>query len=121
LVGRLVYNPRHAHRQLSAPLEGAPAGVPCRFPGRADSRRQCGKTTLAQTVGLASGYEYISFDDHAVRRAAETDPGGFVDALPPRVVLDEAQKAPGIFSAVKLAVGRRPSSSATKSPRRWTN
>jgi len=111
---RIANYPRHLKARLRESLADSPVVL-------IQGPRQCGKTTLAQTVGLASGYEYISFDDHAVRRAAETDPGGFVDALPPRVVLDEAQKAPGIFSAVKLAVDRRPSSSATKSPRRWTN
>ena len=91
--------PRHAEARLRESLADSPVVL-------IQGPRQCGKTTLAQTVGLASGYEYISFDDRAVCSAAEADPGGFVDALPPRVVLDEAQKAPGIFSAVKLAVDR---------------
>jgi len=91
--------PRHLEARLRESLADSPVVL-------IQGPRQCGKTTLAQTVGLASGYEYISFDDHAVCRAAEADPGGFVDALPARVVLDEAQKAPGIFSAVKLAVDR---------------
>lgn len=92
--------PRHAEARLRESLADSPVVL-------IQGPRQCGKTTLAQTVGLASGYEYISFDDRAACNAAEADPGGFVDALPARVVLDEAQKAPGIFSAVKLAVDRR--------------
>ena len=91
--------PRHAEARLRESLADSPVVL-------IQGPRQCGKTTLAQTVGLASGYEYISFDDRAVCNAAEADPGGFVDTLPPRVVLDEAQKAPGIFSAVKLSVDR---------------
>jgi len=91
--------PRHAEARLRESLADSPVVL-------IQGPRQCGKTTLAQSVGLASGYEYISFDDRAVCSAAEADPGGFVNSLPPRVVLDEAQKAPGIFSALKLAVDR---------------
>jgi len=92
--------PRHAESRLRESLADSPVVL-------IQGPRQCGKTTLAQTVGLASNYEYISFDDRATCNAAQADPAGFVDALPARVVLDEAQKAPGIFSAVKLAVDRR--------------
>jgi len=68
--------------------------------------RQCGKTTLVRTVGSADGYGYVTFDDEAARAAAHADPIGFVAALPPRVVLDEVQHAPGIFAAIKLVVDR---------------
>ncbi len=69
--------------------------------------RQCGKTTLARTVGLARGYHYLSFDDPAARAAATADPAGFVAGLPDRVILDEAQRVPELFSALKLAVDRQ--------------
>ncbi len=88
--------------------------------------RQCGKTTLAQMVcapdflpgrvgagSPVSGspvsdiYGYLSFDDDIVRGAAEADPMGFVADLPERVVLDEVQRVPGIFTALKLEVDRR--------------
>lgn len=92
--------PRHAEAKLRESLADSPVVL-------IQGPRQSGKTTLAQTVGLAADYEYISFDDPAVCAAAEADPSGFVAALPARVVLDEAQKAPGIFSAVKLEVDRK--------------
>lgn len=41
------------------------------------------------------------------RAAATADPVGFVGDLPERVVLDEVQRAPGIFAALKTAVDRR--------------
>lgn len=69
--------------------------------------RQCGKTTLAKLVGARKGYAYITFDDDVAREAAESDPAGFVDDLPPRVVLDEVQRVPSLFTAVKAAVDRR--------------
>jgi len=66
--------------------------------------RQCGKTTLARMVGQNAGYAYRSFDDEGIRGFAETDPIGFVRGLPEKVILDEAQKVPGLFSTVKLSV-----------------
>lgn len=68
--------------------------------------RQCGKTTLARHHGKDRGYRYYSFDDAAVRSAADDDPAGFVAGLPERVILDEIQLVPRLFSAIKLAVDR---------------
>lgn len=69
--------------------------------------RQCGKTTLAQDVGREHAYAYFSFDDDVTLGAATADPVGFVADLPERVILDEVQRAPGIFSTLKLAVDKR--------------
>jgi len=66
--------------------------------------RQCGKTTLARMVGDAAGYTYITFDDDIQLAAARSDPVGFVADLPDKVVLDEVQRAPDIFLALKSAV-----------------
>jgi uncharacterized protein len=68
--------------------------------------RQCGKTTLARTVGEPRGYVYFTFDDETVRSAAEQDPQGFVADLPERAVLDEVQHVPAVFSALKLTIDR---------------
>lgn len=68
--------------------------------------RQCGKTTLARTVAEPLGYGYVSFDDDNLVRAARSDPLGFVLDLPPRMVLDEVQRVPEIFTALKLVVDR---------------
>jgi predicted AAA+ superfamily ATPase len=68
--------------------------------------RQCGKTTLARQVGDAADYAYVSFDDGVALAAAAADPAGFVADLPPRAVLDEVQRAPGLFTAIKTAVDR---------------
>lgn len=69
--------------------------------------RQCGKTTLAQVAGRARKYAYFSFDDDVTLAAATADPVGFVADLPERVILDEVQRAAGIFSTLKSAVDRR--------------
>lgn len=69
--------------------------------------RQCGKTTLARMVGEPRGYACFSFDDPVALAAAAADPVGFIADLPERAILDEVQRAPGIFVALKTAVDRR--------------
>ena len=69
--------------------------------------RQCGKTTLARIVGSSRGYRYVTFDDDVVRSAAQDDPLGFAAGLPDRVILDEVQKAPALFPALKIEIDRR--------------
>jgi uncharacterized protein len=68
--------------------------------------RQCGKTTLAKVVGGQLGYDYRSFDDDVVRGAAEADPVGFVGDLGSRVILDEVQRVPELFTSLKTAIDR---------------
>ena len=69
--------------------------------------RQCGKTTLARIVGASREYRYVTFDDDVVRSAAQDDPLGFAAGLPERVILDEVQKAPALFPALKIEIDRR--------------
>ena len=68
--------------------------------------RQCGKTTLARMVCDPLGYKYITFDDDVAHAAAQEDPAGFVDELPEHTVLDEVQRVPALFTALKRAVDR---------------
>ena len=93
------YTPRHAEARLRGAMEYSPVTL-------VEGPRQCGKTTLAQAVCQPAGYDYISFDDEVDRRAVEADPTGFVNGLPERVILDEVQRTPKLFSAIKLAVDR---------------
>ena len=66
--------------------------------------RQCGKTTLAQKIGAQRGYTYFSFDDANLVAAVEADPIGFIDRLNGKVILDEVQHVPELFSAIKQSV-----------------
>ena len=68
--------------------------------------RQCGKTTLARRVGEARDFAYFSFDDDVVLAAAQADPVGFVGDLPEHTILDEVQRAPGLFTSIKSTVDR---------------
>jgi len=66
--------------------------------------RQCGKTTLATEVGQQLGYQYFTFDDDNQCQAAKTDPIGFVQSLPEYCILDEIQRVPELFTAIKSSV-----------------
>ncbi|MFC4701158.1 ATP-binding protein [Glaciecola siphonariae] len=68
--------------------------------------RQCGKTTLAQLVGNKLGYYYLTFDDANQLNAAKIDPVGFIDNLPEKVIIDEVQRAPEIFTSIKASVDK---------------
>jgi len=69
--------------------------------------RQCGKTTLARELGDARGYTYVSFDDDVQRAAAQADPVGFVAELPEKIVLDEVQRVPTLFTSLKASVDKQ--------------
>jgi len=58
-------------------------------------------------MGERGGYAYFNFDDPVALAAATEDPVGFVADLPERTILDEVQRAPTIFTALKSAVDRR--------------
>ena len=68
--------------------------------------RQTGKTTLAQALAAGSGAQYFTFDDLATLALTAGDPSGFIRNLTGPVVLDEIQKAPNLFPAIKLAVDK---------------
>jgi len=92
--------PRYAAPRLTEALADSPVVL-------IHGPRQCGKTTLARAVGDARAYEYVTFDDDVARAAAEADPAGFVLDLPERTILDEVQRVPALFTAIKASVDRR--------------
>ncbi len=68
--------------------------------------RQCGKTTLAKSVGEQLGYSYFTFDDTDTRMVVQNDPVGFISDCHDRTVLDEIQLVPELFRILKLSVDR---------------
>jgi predicted AAA+ superfamily ATPase len=95
-----ILHPRFVDARLSEALADTPVVL-------IHGPRQCGKTTLVRAVGEARGYAYLSFDDDVMRAGAEADPVGFVADLPDRAILDEVQRVPALFTALKAAVDRR--------------
>ena len=70
--------------------------------------RQVGKSTLARIAAATHpGSVTRLLDDAATLRAAHDDPVGFVDH-DGLVVIDEAQLAPELFRAIKVAVDTHP-------------
>ena len=69
--------------------------------------RQTGKSTLVKPI-LKHDHpaEYITFDNPAYLSAASEDPDGFLDSFEGNVVLDEIQKVPGIFRAIKYSIDK---------------
>jgi len=98
-MNRPIFHPRFVLPRLTEALQDTPVVL-------IHGPRQCGKTTLARTVGDAAGYAYISFDDEVLRASVLADPVGFVADLPDKVVLDEVQRVPELFTALKVAVDR---------------
>jgi hypothetical protein len=91
-------------RHLTAALRDALADRPVVV---LHGARQTGKTTLVQA--LAAGdhpARYLTFDDAGVLAAAQADPAGFLGGMDGPVVLDEVQRAPGLFAAIKTLVDR---------------
>lgn len=69
--------------------------------------RQTGKSTLVQHLTSTDHpAEYLTFDDTAVLAAATDDPAGFLAGLEGPVALDEVQRVPQLFVAIKADIDR---------------
>jgi predicted AAA+ superfamily ATPase len=64
--------------------------------------RQSGKTTLVKA--LFPEWTYVSLEAPDIREYALRDPRGFIEAYSQRVILDEAQRAPDLFSYIQTHV-----------------
>ncbi len=113
-MGQSLLHPRFVEPRFIEALEDSPVVL-------IQGPRQCGKTTFAQMVCSPEslpaharpyeiegrGYSYLNFDNDVVRAGALSDPTGFIADLPERVVLDEVQRVPRLFTALKLEVDQR--------------
>ncbi|MEA3411689.1 MAG: AAA family ATPase [Pseudomonadota bacterium] len=68
--------------------------------------RQTGKSTLTEGYARASSVPYVTLDDATHLAAARSDARGFLAGLGERSVIDEVQKAPELFPAIKMSVDR---------------
>lgn len=70
--------------------------------------RQTGKSTLVQSLiqEYSTKPQYFTLDDASILSAARNDPAGFLKGLPEKtiIILDEIQRAPELFVAIKEIV-----------------
>lgn len=66
--------------------------------------RQCGKTTLLNTLG--SEWQHFDMENSADRQQLLADPDLFLRLHHDKLVIDEAQLAPPLFSALRVAIDR---------------
>ncbi len=70
--------------------------------------RQTGKSTLVQWLAQDQyPARYLTLDDATILAAAHDDPSGFLSGLEKPIILDEVQRAPHLFLAIKADVDRR--------------
>lgn len=67
--------------------------------------RQTGKSTLMKMlVGADARLKYVTLDDIEYLSSASDNPQEFIAQLDTPVIIDEVQKAPELFKAIKLSV-----------------
>jgi predicted AAA+ superfamily ATPase len=89
-------------RNITDSLLEALADTPVVF---LEGPRQSGKTTLVRWLAEnVHSARYLTLDDDGVLSAAIEDPSGFLGGLDEAVVLDEVQRAPQLFPALKAQV-----------------
>lgn len=93
---------RHIAPLLSDALSDTPVVL-------VNGARQSGKSTLVQSLANPAGAarQYLTLDDAVVLNAARSDPTGFINGLQGAVTLDEVQRVPELFLAIKAAVDRQ--------------
>ena len=87
---------RMAEARVAEAIEDTPVVV-------VQGPRQCGKSTLVQQFCVGD-VPYITLDDGLSLDAATRSPDAFVGRFRGPAVLDEVQRAPGLFRAIKKSV-----------------
>ena len=67
--------------------------------------RQVGKSTLLQHI--SEDYQYVTFDDPMLLSMARNDPTLFMLNHSGKLILDEVQYVPELFSSLKLAIDKQ--------------
>jgi uncharacterized protein len=98
-IGRIL--PRHAAIAVAEALADTRVVL-------VNGARQCGKSTLVAQLGAEREAEWFSLDRAVTRQAAKYDPTEFVKGARP-MVIDEVQRVPELFLAIKEVVDADPS------------
>ncbi|RYG19602.1 ATP-binding protein, partial [bacterium] len=86
---------RRAEAQIKDALEDTPAVL-------VHGPRQAGKSTLVREIGLP----VVTLDDATPLDLARRRPEEFLHAYPAPIAIDEVQRAPELFRALKAAIDR---------------
>lgn len=89
---------RNQEKRLQALLRAFP-GVLLTGP------RQCGKSTMARMT--LPGWDFFDLERPSDLAMLETDLEGFLDAHPKKLIIDEAQRMPALFAAMRHASDTR--------------
>jgi predicted AAA+ superfamily ATPase len=92
------YYPREIASRITRALKVFPVVVLC-------GPRQCGKSTLLQRDPAPTGRAYLTLDDLDTSAALRDEPEGVLSSEPV-ITLDEAQRAPELFLAIKRLVDK---------------
>ena len=92
----------YIHREIRSVVEPALKSIPVVV---ISGMRQTGKTTFIRNDPLFKGYSYLTLDDFPTLQTATSHPEGLIEAGD-RIIIDEAQKAPELLTAIKKAVDR---------------
>lgn len=100
-VLQFVQMPGYVPRTLEAALKSAAAQYPV---VTVTGPRQSGKTTLCRAT--FPDHPWVSLEPLDTRSFAQEDPRGFLAQFPDGAILDEAQRAPQLFSYLQENVDR---------------
>lgn len=94
------YHPRWVEQWLRAALADTPVVL-------INGARQTGKSRMAEVVSARSDGRHLTLDDPTQLAAARNDPASFIAyGQETLLVIDEVQKAPELFAAIKRSVDR---------------
>ncbi len=84
-------------------LKHVELAIKCRPVTLITGARQVGKSTIAQLF-MKSGFSYVSLDNSRELEVALKDPQMFLQIHKWPLIIDEVQKAPGLFNAIEEVV-----------------
>lgn len=93
----------YIERHIGTVLEDLLTQYPCVL---ISGPRQVGKSTLTEHLKDANKREFITLDDDELRASAINDPKLFLQLHTPPICIDEIQKAPKLFSYIKIHIDK---------------
>lgn len=94
-----MYIPRNITSEILEGLTTSPAVL-------LNGARQTGKSTLVQWIASQHEFEYVTLDDFTTLNAASRDPVGFLSVIKKPLIIDEIQRAPQLFLAIKQVIDK---------------